>query len=152
MERTQARIVDVPLDAIYDDHANKGEFVEMQEGYLESMFKDLVLEEGYEIGNEFNLGEVHGADYYEERNPGFPEEWYEILADEDKKINKEYKDIEILPITDASAEDRKSIKTDPCEPQVGAEEPIEALGDHQEVQPILERVVPDSKDIPPDID
>ena len=152
MERTQARIVDVPLDAIYDDHANKGEFVEMQEDYLESMFKDLVLEEGYEIGNEFNLGEVHGADYYEERNPGFPEEWYEILADEDKKINKEYKDIEILPITDASAEDRKSIKTDPCEPQVGAEEPIEALGDHQEVQPILERVVPDSKDIPPDID
>jgi hypothetical protein len=152
MERTQARIVDVPLDAIYDDHANKGEFVEMQEGFLESMFKDLVLEEGYEIGNEFNLGEVHGADYYEERNPGFPEEWYEILADEDKKINKEYKDIEILPITDASAEDRKSIKTDPCEPQVGAEEPIEALGDHQEVQPILERVVPDSKDIPPDID
>tara|TARA_B110000285_G_scaffold48289_1_gene54616 strand:+ start:11 stop:469 length:459 start_codon:yes stop_codon:yes gene_type:complete len=152
MERTQARIVDVPIDAIYDDHANKGEFVEMQEGYLESMFKDLVLEEGYEIGNEFNLGEVHGADYYEERNPGFPEEWYEILADEDKKINKEYKDIEILPITDASAEDRKSIKTDPCEPQVGAEEPIEALGDHQEVKPILERVVPDSKDIPPDID
>tara|TARA_R110002153_G_scaffold140468_1_gene291437 strand:+ start:79 stop:537 length:459 start_codon:yes stop_codon:yes gene_type:complete len=152
MERTQARIVDVPIDAIYDDHANKGEFVEMQEDYLESMFKDLVLEEGYEIGNEFNLGEVHGADYYEERNPGFPEEWYEILADEDKKINKEYKDIEILPITDASAEDRKSIKTDPCEPQVGAEEPIEALGDHKEVQPILERVVSDSKDIPPDID
>ena len=152
MERTQARIVDVPLDAIYDEHANKGEFVEMEEGYLERMFKDLVLEEGYEIGNEFNLGEVHGADYYEERNPGFPEEWYEILADEDKKINKEYKDIDILPITDASAEDRKSIKTDPCEPQVGAEEPIEALGDHQEVQPILERVVSDSKDIPPDID
>ena len=152
MERTQARIVDVPLDAIYDDHANKGEFVEMEEGYLERMFKDLVLEEGYEIGNEFNLGEVHGADYYEERNPGFPEEWYEILADEDKKINKEYKDIEILPITDASAEDRKSIKTDPCEPKVGAEEPIEALGDHKEIQPILERVVPDSKDIPRDID
>ena len=152
MERTQARIVDVPLDAIYDEHANKGEFVEMEEGFLESMFKDLILEEGYEIGNEFNLGEVHGADYYSERNPGFPDEWYEILADEDKKINKEYKDNEILPITDASAEDRKSIKTDPCEPQVGAEEPIEALGDHQEVQPILERVVSDSKDIPPDID
>ena len=152
MERTQARIVDVPLDAIYDEHANKGEFVEMEEGYLERMFKDLILEEGYEIGNEFNLGEVHGADYYSERNPGFPDEWYEILADEDKKINKEYKDIDILPITDASAEDRKSIKTDPCEPQVGAEEPIEALGDHQEVQPILERVVSDSKDILGDID
>ena len=88
MERTQARIVDVPLDAIYDEHANKGEFVEMEEGYLERMFKDLILEEGYEIGNEFNLGEVHGADYYSERNPGFPDEWYEILADEDKKINK----------------------------------------------------------------
>ena len=50
MDRTQARIVDVPIDAIHDDHKNKGEFVEMEASYLTNMFKDLVLEEGYELG------------------------------------------------------------------------------------------------------
>ena len=152
MERTQARIVDVPIDAIYDDHANKGEFIEMDESFLTNMFKDLVLEEGYELGNEFNLGEVHGADYYEERNPGFPEEWYEILADEDKRLNKEYKDTDLLLISNASAEDKQSIQADTCEPSVDCEERPEASGDIKAVERALESVVCDSKDIPADID
>jgi len=152
MERTQARIVDVPLDAIYDDHANKGEFIEMDESFLTDMFKDLVLEEGYELGNEFNLGEIHGADYYEERNPGFPEEWYEILADEDKRLNKEYKDTDLLLISNASAEDKQSIQADTCEPSVDCEERPEASGDIKAVERALESVVCDTKDIPADID
>ena len=152
MERTQARIVDVPIDAIYDDHANKGEFIEMDESFLTNMFKDLVLEEGYELGNEFNLGEVHGADYYEERNPGFPEEWYEILADEDKRLNKEYKDTELILVSNASAEDKQSIQADTCEPSVDCEERPEASGDIKAVERALESVVCDSKDIPADID
>ena len=152
MERTQARIVDVPLDAIYDDHANKGEFIEMDESFLTNMFKDLVLEEGYELGNEFNLGEIHGADFYEERNPGFPDEWYEILADEDKRLNKEYKDTELLLISNASAENGKSIQADTCEPSVDCEERPEASGDIKAVERALESVVCDSKDIPADID
>ena len=152
MERTQARIVDVPLDAIYDDHANKGEFIEMDESFLTNMFKDLVLEEGYELGNEFNLGEVYGADYYEERNPGFPEEWYEILADEDKRLNKEYKDTELILVSNASAEDKQSIQADTCEPSVDCEERPEAHGDIKAVERALESVVCDTKDIPADID
>ncbi len=152
MERTQARIVDVPLDAIYDDHANKGEFVEMDESFLANMFKDLVLEEGYELGNEFNLGEIHGADFYEERNPGFPEEWYEILADEDKRLNKEYKDTELILVSNASAEDKQSIKADTGEPPVDCEERPEAYGDSKAVEQALESVVCDTKDIPADID
>jgi hypothetical protein len=152
MERTQARIVDVPLDAIYDDHANKGEFIEMDESFLTNMFKDLVLEEGYELGNEFNLGEVHGADYYEERNPGFPEEWYEILADEDKRLNKEYKDTELLLVSNASAEDQQSIQADTGEPPVDCEKRPEASGDIKAVEQVLEPVVCDKEDIPEDID
>jgi len=152
MERTQARIVDVPLDAIYDDHANKGEFVEMEESFLTNMFKDLVLEEGYELGNEFNLGEIHGADFYEERNPGFPEEWYEILADEDKRLNKEYKDTDLLLISNAPSENGKSIEADTCEPPVDCEKRPEASGDIKAVEPALESVVCDKKDIPADID
>tara|TARA_R110001632_G_scaffold17097_2_gene54539 strand:- start:438 stop:896 length:459 start_codon:yes stop_codon:yes gene_type:complete len=152
MERTQARIVDVPLDAIYDDHANKGEFIDMDESFLTNMFKDLVLEEGYELGNEFNLGETHGADYYEERNPGFPEDWYEILADEDKRLNKEYKDTDLLLISNASAEDQQSIQADAGEPPVDCEKRPEAHGDIKAVEQAVEPVVFDTKDIPADID
>jgi len=116
------------------------------------MFKDLVLEEGYELGNEFNLGEIHGADFYEERNPGFPEEWYEILADEDKRLNKEYKDTELILVSNASAEDKQSIQADTCEPSVDCEERPEASGDIKAVERALESVVCDTKDIPADID
>jgi len=99
MQRTQARIVDVELNDIHDVDAYKGEFVEMEPSYLTNLFKDLVTEEGYELGAEFDLGETHGADYYAERNPGFPDDWYEILAEEHKLLNKEYKDNSILCIT-----------------------------------------------------
>jgi len=151
MDRTQARIVDVPIDAIYDDHKNKGEFVEMEESYLTNMFKDLVLEEGYELGAEFDLGETHGADYYAERNPGFPDEWYYILAEEHKILNKEYKDTDTIPIKDAESTDQKSIKADPGEPQVGSEEPIEAPADHKNVEPEVEPVARDKEGVPADI-
>jgi hypothetical protein len=152
MERIQARIVDVPLDAIYDEHANKGEFIEMDESFLKNMFKDLVLEEGYELGNEFNLGEIYGADYYEERNPGFPDEWYEILADEDKRLNKEYKDTELLLVSNASAEDQQSIEADTGEPPVDCEECPEAHGDIKAIEQAVEPVVCDKEGVPEDID
>lgn len=148
MDRTQARIVDVPIDAIHDDHKNKGEFVEMEESYLTNMFKDLVLEEGYELGAEFDLGETHGADYYAERNPGFPDEWYYILAEEHKILNKEYKDTDTICLKDAESTDQKSIKADPGEPQVGSEEPIKAQADHKGDEPEVEPVVRDQEGIP----
>jgi hypothetical protein len=148
MDRTQARIVDVPIDAIHDDHKNKGEFVEMEESYLKNMFKDLVLEEGYELGAEFDLGETHGADYYAERNPGFPDEWYYILAEEHKILNKEYKDTDTICLKDAESTDQKSIKADPGEPQVGSEEQIKAPADHKGVESVLEPVVRDQEGIP----
>ena len=50
MQRTQARIVDVELNDIHDVDADKGEFIEMDPSYLTNMFKDLVTEEGYELG------------------------------------------------------------------------------------------------------
>jgi len=147
MDRTQARIVDVPIDAIHDDHKNKGEFVEMEASYLTNMFKDLVLEEGYELGAEFDLGETHGADYYAERNPGFPDEWYYILAEEHKILNKEYKDTDTIPIKDAKSTDQKSIKADPGESPVGSEEQTEAPADHKGVESVLEPVVRDQEGI-----
>jgi len=152
MDRTQARIVDVPIDAIHDDHKNKGEFVEMEASYLTNMFKDLVLEEGYELGAEFDLGETHGADYYAERNPGFPDEWYYILAEEHKILNKEYKDNSIISIKEnAESTDTEPIKADTGEPPVDCEEPIEAQADHKNVEPKVESVACDQEGVSADI-
>lgn len=147
MIRTQARIVDVELDNLHDVDAYKGEFIEMDTDYLTNMFKDLVTEEGYELGTEFDLGETHGADYYAERNPGFPDDWYEILAEEHKRINKEYKDNSILCITN-DVSNGHTEQADDCQPKVEgspSEPPSENI---KEVEPKVEQLVSDPPTIP----
>jgi len=147
MQRTQARIVDVELNDLHDEHADKGEFVEMDPSYLTNMFKDLVQEEGYELGAEFDLGETHGADYYAERNPGFPDDWYEILADEHKRLNKEYKDNSILCITN-DVSDGNAEQADDCEPEVEISPPEAPSENIKAVEPTVEQLVPDPPAIP----
>jgi len=139
MEITQARIVDVPLDEIYSDHVNKGEFVEMEPDYLTNMFKDLVTEEGYELGPEFDLAETHGADYYAERNPGFPDEWYYILAEEHKLLNKEYRDTSALAINNAP-HNRDTESADDCEQKVEGGPSTTPSIDLKEVKPKVEQL------------
>jgi len=147
MQRTQARIVDVELDDLHDVDAYKGEFVEMEPDYLTNMFKDLVTEEGYELGAEFDLGETHGADYYAERNPGFPDDWYEILADEHKRINKEYKDNSILCITN-DVSNRDTEQADDCQPKMERSPSEPPSTNIEEVEPKVEQLVPDPPTIP----
>jgi hypothetical protein len=147
MQRTQARIVDVELDDLHDEHADKGEFIEMDPSYLTNMFKDLVTEEGYELGAEFDLGETHGADYYAERNPGFPDDWYEILADEHKRLNKEYKDNSILCITN-DVSNRDAEQADDCQPEVATCPPTALSENIKDVEPKVEQLVSDPPAIP----
>jgi len=147
MQRTQARIVDVELNDIHDVDAYKGEFVEMEPSYLTNLFKDLVTEEGYELGAEFDLGETHGADYYAERNPGFPDDWYEILAEEHKLLNKEYKDNSILCITN-DVSNGHTEPADHSEPKVEGSPPWTPSTDIKEVEPKVEQLVSDPPAIP----
>ena len=147
MQRTQARIVDVELDNIHDVDADKGEFIEMDPSYLTNLFKDLVQEEGYELGAEFDLGETHGADYYAERNPGFPDDWYEILAEEHKLLNKEYKDNSILCITN-DVSDGHAEQADDCQPKVEIGPPEAPSENIEDVKPTLEQLVSDPPAIP----
>jgi len=147
MQRTQARIVDVELDDLHDEHADKGEFIEMDPSYLTNMFKDLVTEEGYELGAEFELGETHGADYYAERNPGFPDDWYYILAEEHKRLNKEYKDNSILCITN-DVSDGHTEQADDCQPKVEGSPSEPPSTDIKDVEPTVEQLVSDPPTIP----
>ena len=147
MQRTQARIVDVELNELHDVDAYKGEFVEMEPDYLTNMFKDLVQEEGYELGAEFDLGETHGADYYAERNPGFPDDWYYILAEEHKLLNKEYKDNSILCITN-DVSNRDTEPADDCQPKVEIGAPTAPSTNIEEVEPTVEQLVSDPPTIP----
>ena len=86
------------------DDKNKGLWVEHGEGNFAKMFEGLLDycadEEEYDNldWNTVNY-EVYGADYYEEKFPGFSEEVYEILAksteEENKIVDKRIPPIEI---------------------------------------------------------
>ena len=86
------------------DDKNKGLWVEHGEGYFAKMFEGLLDycadEEEYDNldWNTVNY-EVYGADYYEEKFPGFSDEVYEILAksteEENKIVDKRIPPIEI---------------------------------------------------------
>ena len=72
---------------------NKGNWVEHDEGNFAKMFEGLLDycadEEEYDNldWNTVNY-QVYGADYYEEKFPGFSEEVYEILAKSTEEENK----------------------------------------------------------------
>ncbi len=94
---------DIPsLDDLGD--LNKGNWVEHDEGNFAKMFEGLLDycadEEEYDNldWNTVNY-QVYGADYYEEKFPGFSEEVYEILAksteEENKIVDKRIPPIEI---------------------------------------------------------
>jgi hypothetical protein len=83
---------DIPsLDDLGD--LNKGNWVEHDEGNFAKMFEGLLDycadEEEYDNldWNTVNY-QVYGADYYEEKFPGFSEEVYEILAKSTEEENK----------------------------------------------------------------
>jgi hypothetical protein len=86
------------------DDKNKGLWVEHGEGNFAKMFEGLLDycadEEEYDNldWNTVNY-EVYGADYYEEKFPGFSDEVYEILAksteEENKIVDKRIPPIEI---------------------------------------------------------
>jgi hypothetical protein len=86
------------------DDKNKGLWVEHGEGNFAKMFEGLLDycadEEEYDNldWNTVNY-QVYGADYYEEKFPGFSDEVYEILAksteEENKIVDKRIPPIEI---------------------------------------------------------
>jgi hypothetical protein len=83
---------DIPsLDDLGD--LNKGNWVEHDEGNFAKMFEGLLDycadEEEYDNLNWNTVNyQVYGADYYEEKFPGFSEEVYEILAKSTEEENK----------------------------------------------------------------
>ena len=84
--------IDIPaIDQLGD--LNKGNWVEHDEGHFHKMFEGLLDycadEEEYDNldWNTVNY-ELYGADYYEEKFPGFSEEVYEILAKSTEEENK----------------------------------------------------------------
>ena len=88
-----------------------------------------------------------GADYYAERNPGFPDDWYEILADEHKLLNKEYKDNSILCITN-DVSDGHTEQADDCQPKVEISAPEAPSENIEDVEPKVEQLVSDPPAIP----
>ena len=75
------------------DDNNKGIWVEHDENNFTRMFEGLLDycadDDTYDNLNWNTVNyTVHGADYYEEKFPGFPDEVYEILAKSTEEENK----------------------------------------------------------------
>lgn len=72
------------IDVITEN--DKPEFREISDGDLMDMFKDLIKDE-VEIPTNLSY-EVHCVDWYKSKFPGFDDEHYKLMVDNDKKQNQ----------------------------------------------------------------
>ena len=79
----------ISIEQVEDEDA-KGGWIPLDEVQLIDMFSHVIVSsQEEELGNEFAFDKVRDVDYYIEKYPGFPEEIYIILADEQKKLDAE---------------------------------------------------------------
>lgn len=83
MFRTKARITEVKLEDLNNESA-KPEFTERDEQQLLKDFKFSNPDEEEELPVEMFYS-PYDVDWYKDKFPGFPDEYYQILVDEHKK-------------------------------------------------------------------
>jgi hypothetical protein len=91
IQKTNAIVKEVCIDDLLKEDADKGKWIELEEDSVHEMFRNLAnLNEGDPdqelLDSRYNF-EAYGADYYQLRSPGFPDDWYDILAAEHKALN-----------------------------------------------------------------
>ena len=65
----------------------KGQWVDLDDTDLIGLFSDLIVNSVDEITSEFRFDMTRDAEFYADRYPGFSEEAYQILQDEQQKLN-----------------------------------------------------------------
>jgi hypothetical protein len=91
MQKTNAIVKEVCIDDVLKEDADKGRWIDLDEGSVHEMFACLAnLNEADAdaacLDDRYNF-EAYGADYYAEKFPGFDDLVYEILAREHKVLN-----------------------------------------------------------------
>jgi hypothetical protein len=69
----------------------KGNWIELDDTALIGMFSSVIVEnqQEEELGAEFAFHRVRDEEFYEERFPGFSDEVYTILSNEQKRLDEE---------------------------------------------------------------
>ena len=69
----------------------KGNWIELDDTDLIGMFSSVIVANNQEeeLGSEFAFNRVRDEEFYEERFPGFSDEVYTILSNEQKRLDEE---------------------------------------------------------------
>jgi hypothetical protein len=91
IQKTNAVVKEVCVDDLLKEDSDKGKWIELEEDSVHEMFACLANlneadAEAECLDDRYNF-EAYGADYYQLRSPGFPDDWYNILAAEHKALN-----------------------------------------------------------------
>ena len=77
-------------ECVNGDTDMKGNWVQIDDITLVDMFSSVIVEnQQEELGAEFAFHKVRDEEFYEERFPGFSDEVYTILANEQKRLDEE---------------------------------------------------------------
>jgi hypothetical protein len=104
MQKTNAIVKEVCIDDVLKEDADKGKWIELEEDSVHEMFRNLAnLNEGDPdqelLDSRYNF-EAYGADWYQGKFPGFPEDWYDILATEHKSLNSHLEEASDDPVSE----------------------------------------------------
>lgn len=81
----------ITLEECVNETDTKGNWVELDDITLVDMFSSVIVanQQEEELGAEFAFHRVRDEQFYEERFPGFADEVYTILANEQKRLDEE---------------------------------------------------------------
>jgi hypothetical protein len=79
----------IKMEDILKDEG-KGNWADISDESLVEMFSDIIVNNNNEdvISSEFCFHKTRDAEYYADKYPGFSDEVYQILEDEQEKLNK----------------------------------------------------------------
>ena len=81
----------ITMEECQTENDLKGKWIELDETSLIDMFSSVIVQNqaSEELGSEFAFHRVKDEEFYQEKFPGFEDKVYTILADEQKRLDKE---------------------------------------------------------------
>lgn len=115
IQRTNAMVKEISITDVLNEDADKGHWVDLTEDSVHEMFSNLAnFNEGDTeaecLDNRYNF-KAYGADWYEQKFPGFPDMYYDILAAEHEALNAHLD----KPIVFDSSEEFKQFDENYCD-------------------------------------
>ena len=88
----------INMEDIHSDEG-KGAWIDVDDETLIEMFSDIIVnnENADEISSEFRFDKTKDAEYYADKYPGFSEEVYHILEEEQQRLDNSYSTLRTEP-------------------------------------------------------